>query len=229
MKKKLRKVAIVGTASTSAGAAPYDDPSWEIWNIARNFTLNKRFDLWFELHTIEVLQAAKAVPQYIDFLRKHGSKVICGIPQAELPEATPYPLQQILTAFPRQYFTCSAAWMIALAIYWKVDEIGLWGIDMVDSASGEYAYQRPACEYYLGIAEAKGIKVTMAPQSPLLRCHGLYAFSDLAFSREMTERITELQTVNHQHKIAAEEAQKQLLENTARLNLLQEISSRWGL
>ena len=52
----------------------------------------------------------------------------------------------------------------------EADEIGLWGVDM--KAEDEYAYQRPNIEYWLGIAEGKGIKVHIPEASPILKFQG---------------------------------------------------------
>lgn len=129
------KIAIVGTAGTSNGAAPYDDHSWKIWSMARNFVLNKRFDAWFELHGIEILQAANAHPDYFKFLKTCGGKLMLGHPHADYPDAMIFPKDKIVSAMG-DYFTSSCAWMIALAILHKPAEIGIWGVDMI--VEGEY-------------------------------------------------------------------------------------------
>jgi hypothetical protein len=66
--------------------------------------------------------------------------------------------------------------MLALAIMQKVDEIGLWGIDM--SADDEYGLQRPGCHYFFEKAEQAGIKLVAAPQSDILEHIPLYAYKE---------------------------------------------------
>jgi hypothetical protein len=48
-----------------------------------------------------------------------------------------------------------------------VGEVLLTGIDM--SAYSEYSYQRPCVEYWLGVADGMGIKVTIPKLSPVLK------------------------------------------------------------
>ena len=45
-------------------------------------------------------------------------------------------------------------------------EIGLWGIDLAED--GEWEYQRANNEYYIGVAEGMGIKVTL-PEGSMLK------------------------------------------------------------
>jgi hypothetical protein len=109
-----------------------------------------------------------------------------------------YPLEEMITEFDPQkrrmewkepfkcsaeldwngYFTNSISYMIALAIYEKYEEIGIYGVDMAtggfDTPNGEYAHQRPSCEYYIGIAVGRNIKVTVPSSADLLKTRFLY-------------------------------------------------------
>lgn len=85
------------------------------------------------------------------------------------------------------YFTNTVSYMIALAIHDGYEEIGVWGVDMATGQGfqgGEYAVQRPSCEYYLGVAQGRGIKITIPDEADLLKTRFLYGFEamkDLAF------------------------------------------------
>ena len=125
------KIAIVGTASTSVNEAPWKDESWQIWSLGRNSASCPRFSRWFELHTKDVLIAAGALNQRMDFLKAAGDKLMIGHDcWPELPEARFYPWVDIITEFGR-YLTSSLSNMVALAIHEGATEIGLWGVDMV--------------------------------------------------------------------------------------------------
>ena len=60
---------------------------------------------------------------------------------------------------------------------------------------GEYAAQRPSCEYFLGIAVGRGIKVTIPTTSDLLAARGLYGFDTDSgqFREKWRNRTAELQ------------------------------------
>jgi hypothetical protein len=46
------------------------------------------------------------------------------------------------------------------------------------ATSGEYAYQRPSCEYFIGYCEGMGIKFYLPDESDLLKTPFLYGFED---------------------------------------------------
>ena len=83
------KIAIVGTAATSHLKAPYDDPTWTIWTLGKNWELNKRYDKFFEMHRMEELRNVGAAQKYFDFLKTvDGDKLVLCEPCAEHPDAT---------------------------------------------------------------------------------------------------------------------------------------------
>lgn len=222
----MRKIAIVGTAPSSVTEAPYDDNSWEIWSLGANYVNIRRFTRWFELHTTHALTLADALPpKRIEFLQKIGKDLVIGHKDEIWPNATLYPLDDIVKCFGN-YFTSSIAWMLGLAIYEGADEIGLWGVDMVGDC--EYSYQRACCEYLLGIARGKGIMVTISPNSPLLRAERMYAFEYTNFAGEVQKRISE---ARHSLK-SAEENYLKALEGRSfaqgALSQLHDFERRWG-
>lgn len=189
----MRKIAIVGTSPQNAHLAPYNDPTWEIWGISRMYLMVPRWDRWYELHRFEELcrtwapgqddveaESRKAYTQWLT--QDHGRPIFVQPPLAgQGPSLVPYPLEQVIQAFPRRYFTNQISYMIAHAILELETEetpaLGVWGVDM--ALKEEYREQRPSCEYFLGIAEGRGIEVVIPEQSNLLRCSGLYGFSPI--------------------------------------------------
>jgi predicted DNA-binding protein (UPF0251 family) len=59
--------------------------------------------------------------------------------------------------------------------------------------SSEYAKQRPSVEYWLGIAEAKGIRVTLPDQSDILKTTCIYGYHTTDAAKKMQVRQAELQ------------------------------------
>ncbi len=219
------KIAIVGTASTSVGEAPWKDESWQIWSLGRNCVGCPRYDRWFELHTRDVLIAAKALEGRMDFLKAAGNKLVVGHEWPELPEAVMYPWVEIISEFGR-YLTSSLSEMIALAMKEGATEIGLWGVDMV--CPDEYAHQRASCEYLLGIAVGRGIKVTIAKESPLLRPTRIYGLEDAGFSREIIERKAEAvaQIGEIKARLTQDERDMQFISGV--ISVLSDLETRWG-
>lgn len=228
----MRKIAIVGTAPDSVKDAPFHDKSWEIWSLGANADVflsipNSRFNRWFELHTFTALKLANALPQHrLDFFKRIGNTLTIGHDNCELPEAVMYPKDAVIADIGREYFTSSIAWLIALAIHEKVDVIGLWGVNMI--GDGEYSHQRACCEFLLGVAQGRGIKVELSQRSPLLRAERMYAFEYTTLAGETQENIEK------SRKMAKEADDRFLkaLEDRAfaqgRLSVLHDVERRWG-
>jgi hypothetical protein len=176
-----KKIALIGSAPSSVALAPYSDPTWEIWGCspgARPYV--KKVDAWFEIHLWEPHQPWFS-PEYIDFMAKLPVPVYMLEHVAAIPGSVPYPKEEIMRLFgpgATFFYTSSLSWMFALAIASGAKEIGLWGVDM-SAAEEVYTHQRAGCQYFIGKAMEMGIKVTVPPQSDLLRPTPLYGFREL--------------------------------------------------
>jgi len=78
-----------------------------------------------------------------------------------------YPLGEICKYFDTDYFSCGAAYAIALALYQGATEIDIWGIFL--SFGDEHAYQKPCIEYWIGRAQGMGVKVEVHGMTRLLK------------------------------------------------------------
>lgn len=85
----------------------------------------------------------------------------------EYPNAIAFPYDEVIAAIGADYFNSSIAYMLGLAIADGAEEIGLYGVDM--KASEEYGFQRANCEYLIGVARGRGIKVYVPEISPLCK------------------------------------------------------------
>jgi len=175
----VKTVAILGFAPSYVDA-PFDDARIDVWTMNYHHEAVKRSSRVFELHEWTIVQgedggthlrtlAALTVPVYMQ--TEHP----------EVPMSVAYPLDQMCNEFKlphteKAYFTNTASYMIAMAITEHYDEIQLYGIDM--SQDTEYATQRPSCEYFLGIAVGRGIRVIPHRSSDVLKTAFLYGYED---------------------------------------------------
>jgi hypothetical protein len=167
----MRKVAIVGKSGTS-GFAPWRDETWEIWGMP--WISCPRVTRLFDVHTQEFWDQNTKMPEeswmpayrelypdipvYCDPSRVHA-----------FAKAVAYP-SEVTASLPFAYLENTIAYELALAIHEGVDEIGLWGIHMM--GTHEFAAERPSVTYLIGLAQGRGIKVSIAPGSPLfMSCH----------------------------------------------------------
>ncbi len=148
-----RKVAILG-CSSSRDLAPYDDDSWEIWSC--NEAEADRYEKMFELHPMSVQNKRE-----LKWLKECKTPVYVLEETPLVPEGILYPLQEILEQpWADEYFTCTFAYQIALAIYEGVEEIGLWGMNIDIGSPRERTIESACIQHWLGVAKGKGIDVT---------------------------------------------------------------------
>ena len=172
------KVAIVGMAPSSRLEAPFKDESWEIWSLSNCYKFIPRWTRYFELHDPSTRR--DRYPELWEWLcKKHdGDKPIyVNQPCPEIQNAVVFPYEELCREFNTRYFTNQISWMIAWAIHIGAKEIGIYGVDMAQQLMGEqseYAYQRPSCEYFIGVAAGKGIKVFVHPKSDIMKASCLY-------------------------------------------------------
>ena len=112
-----------------------------------------------------------------------------------------FPFEEIMQTFHTEYFGCSFAWMLGLALLEhlkgdKISEILMLGIEL---SAHEYYFQRPTTEYFLGIAQGMGIKTTIHDTSQLLKAPYIYAYREnfglidvnyVSLVREMTTMMS---------------------------------------
>ena len=186
------KIALVGTAPSSRGLAPYGDTSWEIWACsAGNQNQIPRVSAWFEIHTNLLWPENEHFGRpYIEWLKQQTFPVYMQ-DQTLVPRATPFPRKELIDEFGPYFFTSSFAWMLAMAIKKGASEITLYGIDM--ASRDEYILQRPGAYYFFREAKRRGIKVSAPYESDIMQPPGLYGFSDSTpFGRKMAAREKEL-------------------------------------
>lgn len=191
------KIALIGSAPSSVHTAPYADTDWDIWGCSPGAAQAvKRVTAWFELHrwtpgagfmTREYAAFLAAFPvEHPVYMLEHA---------ADIPASVPYPKERMLKYFGRYFFTSSMAWMMALAITRDPmpKEIGIWGVDM--ATAEEWGVQRPGCHFFLEMARAAGIKVTLPPESMLNQPPPLYGY-------ETTDALAVQAESHKQHLVA---------------------------
>lgn len=182
-----RKIALIGSAPSSASIAPYGDPDWFIFGCSPGAypIAGPRSDAWMENHRWEPqvpghvgTGQAWFTPEYCEFLARYKGTVWMSDPlPPEIPNAKAIPIQPLIDKYGPFFMTSSLSWMFALALETPgVEEIGMWGVDM--AANEEYGYQRPGCQYFITLAVQRGIKVTIPPESDLLQPNYFYGVSE---------------------------------------------------
>lgn len=226
LRKQCFKVAIVAKAPSSMALAPFHDPTWQIWSLGDNWRNIPRVHdnyRWFEIHDIDD-GFSRWPHDFQDWLRAdHNMPLYIHGRHPQIPHALEFPYQEIERLFREKgfagyrYFNNSISWFMAFALWERLtnktplQEVALYGVDMAqhglsfktsgEMGSSEYAHQRPSCEYWIGLLEGHGIKVTKPPQSDLLTVDRRYAIDSCgsmgpkvdAKKKEVMRRIQEAQ------------------------------------
>jgi len=184
------KVAIMGFTDHRVQALALPLDQFEIWglNELHRYHPNDlgKFSRWFEIHDRATLAPD---PEHLKTLASLQVPVYMHQHWADIPPSLPFPREIVQNVLSSEYFTSSVAWEIALAIVMGAEEIHVYGVDMASDT--EWGEQKACCEFWLGIAQGRGIRTYVPPTSDLLKAVGQYGFGDTGsqFSQKLTERI----------------------------------------
>ena len=169
-----KKVAIIGFASNTLHLVPWNDPEFELWGLNQgHFNFHRRADRWFEMHLLEFIPDARD-PLYLEFLKAIPVPVYMVQAYEEFPNSVRYPLEDVIKYTGRDYFMSSPAFMLALAAMEGFEEIHLYGINL--AIGDEYFYEKPNCEWLIGLLEGRGIKVYVPHASSLMKQYRRYGY-----------------------------------------------------
>lgn len=154
------------------GSSAYCDEVWGINAIGDVL----RCDRIFHMDDMRVQEARAAanpdgnIAGMVRWLQKHPGPVITSVPR--YPGHVAFPLADILNGgydtggVP--YFNSTTAYAVAYALHLQVSRISLFGVDYTLSNRHEAEMGRACVEFWLGIAAARGIEITVPEQSSLL-------------------------------------------------------------
>ena len=240
--KKRTKVAIVGFTGTRE-QAPYDDPEFEIWTVNNLYRFVPRQDRIFELHTREQIAADLTHgvdgKTYVEEMAAMKIPVYMQERYPDIPSSVKYPLDKMIEEFgiprsnvnhkPDAYFTNSISFMIALAIYEGFKEIHVYGVDLAIGV--EYIEQRPSCEYYLGIAKGRGIKLFLPIESDLLKTRFIYGYDEVrkdAWMKKMESTLKHMNTQKQQSDMVIRNQQSVSDKYEGAITALHEMIKTWS-
>jgi len=177
------KICVMGFGPTN-DEAPLYDPEWTKFGLPWDDKWEK-YDRLYEMHEKNVLELSSPLILTESWAGDH-IKTQAHRPQnywktlkkiSEDPNKTlymqeaywggvlQYPFEKVIQK-TRDYFISSITYMLSHAISMEPDEIALYGVDLMPDE--EWDYQRACTEYLLGLAEGRGIKITI-PEGSALR------------------------------------------------------------
>jgi len=99
------------------------------------------------------------------------------------------PIEDMINELKYAYFNSTAAWAIAYAVFIGVKKILLFGIDFTYPNSHQAEKGRACCEFWLGVAASRGIKISLPRSTTLMdscdkQSDRLYGYDTLFVSFE---------------------------------------------
>ncbi len=192
------RIAILGSAPSSIGLAPFSDPTFQIWACSPGaYPHLARCDAFFELHRVEFGEVGKPhtqkpwfSPEYVQWMGKQSCPVWMFEPVPQIPTSRALPIERLTQKFGNLWWTSSIAYMLAMAIEAIIEDRKALAEAIhkdgrppqpdrvqdtialfgVDmSATEEFGYQRAGCQRFLEIAGTLGIEIMVPPESDLMR------------------------------------------------------------
>jgi len=162
-----------------------------------------RCDRVFHMDDVRVQQVrADAAPEsniaaMLEWLKVHPGPVVTSCGHPDYPGLVEFPLEAVLNDVPTAYFNSTAAYAVAYAVHRKVRKITCFGMDFTYPDAHDAEKGRACVEFWLGIATARGIELSVPKTTTLLdamhpqaeRFYG-YDCVDLGITRNEAGRIT---------------------------------------
>lgn len=178
-------VAIVGLGPSCAtffeltrrlgGASAWCDEVWGINAIGDTLRCNRVFHM-DDMRVQEARAAANPdgnIAAMLKWLRTHPGPVYTSVVRDGYPGLVAFPLEDVLNRKHDSnggapYFNSTAAYAIAYAVHIGVKRISLFGLDYTLANQHHAEKGRACCEFWLGIAAARGIEITIPDTSSLM-------------------------------------------------------------
>lgn len=104
----------------------------------------------------------------LGWLKTHPGPVYTSIADPHFPGLVAYPLEDVINAVGTAYFNNSVTYAVAFAIYMKVKKVTLFGCDYSYGQENHEGTGRACVEFWLGVAAARGVHVSVANTSSLM-------------------------------------------------------------
>lgn len=150
---------------------PTPKQGWEVWCANHTGGYKKwlprvvwedEWTRWFQLHSRQHFSTAKHYRKDVEWYKAQTKPIYFQKHQPDIPSSRPFPFSELIQAFSTRYFTCTAAWLTALAIYEGFSRIEYHGIE-IGKHKPLWGWERPCVFYWINLARSRGIEVWYPP------------------------------------------------------------------
>ena len=157
------------------GASAWCDEVWGINSLGDVL----RCDRVFHMDDVLVQERRAAldpdgnIAAMVRWLKTHPGPIYTSVPRPGYPGMVAFPLEEVLNGGldsngGAPYFNSTAAYAIAYAVHIGVKRLSLFGLDYTMPNRHSAEQGRACCEFWLGIAAARGIEITVTGDSSLM-------------------------------------------------------------
>jgi hypothetical protein len=111
---------------------------------------------------------ASNIAAMLAWLKTSPVPVLTSIVHPDYPALRAFPLAAVLQEFPLGYFNSTAAYAIAYALHLGANKISCYGMDFTYPDAHDAERGRACCEYWLGMAAARGVELAVPKTTTLL-------------------------------------------------------------
>lgn len=152
------------------GRSNYCDEVWSINALGDVFAS----DVIFHMDDVRIQEIrAAALPEsniaaMLKWLKTHPGPIVTSRAHPGYPGLVEFPLEAVLNDLGHDYFNSTAAYAIAFAIHIGVEKISVFGMDFTYPNAHDAEKGRACVEFWLGVATARGIKITLPKTTTLM-------------------------------------------------------------
>jgi SAM-dependent methyltransferase len=175
------------------GRSNYCDEVWSINALGDVFAS----DVIFHMDDVRIQEIrAAALPEsniaaMLKWVKTHPGPIVTSRAHPDYPGLVEFPLEAVLNDLGHDYFNSTAAYAIAFAIHIGVEKISVFGMDFTYPNAHDAEKGRACVEFWLGVATARGIKITLPKTTTLMdamhtRAARLYGYDtqDVVFDKQ---------------------------------------------
>ena len=180
--------AYLDIVKTMGGRSAYCDEVWAINALGDCVACDRIFHM-DDVRVQETRAAAlpdSNIAHMLRWLRRHPGPIYTSRVHADFPGLVAYPLEAVINDLGQAYFNSTAAYAVAYAIHLGVRKISIHGMDFTYPDAHDAEKGRACVEFWLGIAHARGIKISVGRGTTLL--DAFVAFPDRFYGYD-THRV----------------------------------------
>jgi hypothetical protein len=150
------------------------DETWAINALGDVFACDRMFHM--DDVRVQEIRAAAApnsnIAAMLSWMKAHPGPIITSRKHPNYPGLVEFPLEAVINDLKFAYFNSTAAYAVAYAIFIGVQKITLFGFDFTYPNAHHAEKGRACVEFWLGIAAARGIALSIPRGSSLMDgCH----------------------------------------------------------